>query len=167
MNTIRVNGSDKSIAAQCRIQAARVLVASTMIKAYAYNERACGNEAIALQLEAELTDELKKRGELVISDDSIIINGESAKIHLFLDVNPCDAVPEYTVPNERCARGLKQQFAIFRAACESYWNELRAKMDLKPLHIVSESIYSWNDLMGVSVNEYFIGKSGRIYTRDA
>jgi len=169
MNAKRVNKSQEEQRANAaRIQAARVLVASSMVKACAINARARGNEELALRFEAEIVGDLAKHGELIISDDDLIVNGEHVTMHLILNVIPRDKVPVYTTPNARCERGLHQQFALFRAACEMYWGELNKKLNdvhLSPMHIIGESFYGWDehDPMRISVYEYFTNKNGRVY----
>lgn len=156
-----------------KIHAARILVASQLIRAYARNLRDKGDHDDAQRLENMITEEWKQHGEIVITDDAlrIPVENDPLRMHLYIDIIARDYVPSFIVPEGYFERGLRQNFAIFRAACESFWIEFRAKMhdiELPPLVATSETIYEFvgDHAWRVGILSYFASKNGQKYKLD-
>lgn len=154
------------------VQAGRILVANALVGAFARNIEARNDKAMAARLYAELSADLQNGGTIVIDDPSIKIHGEYMSLHVVLEIIPREKVPSYSVPNDRCERGLRQQFAMFRAASESFWREFSQMVQyasLPPLRIFSETVYGWDEDMPwrVGVTTFFASKSGKKYIHDA
>jgi len=160
-----------------KIRAARSLVAQTLITTCAQNLRECMfAESIVQECDQLMRPEWESNGEFIIKDPALRIPGEqgSVALHVYLARISSNYVPAFSVPDDKFAASLRNIFATFRSASESFWKEAQDQSSALPaLRAVSETIYEFvNPRSGddriafpwrVGVCAYFVANSGRKY----